>query len=88
MAGLGLTGALLAAGHWFPWWHPLDRLGAYIYGCWAILLGQGVYLKFDRRWLKLCAFVGLAGLVVGGAYWYDELAGDRAKRIAGASDGL
>ena len=82
-AGLATTSAILAAGHWFPWWQPLGRLGAYAYGCVAILLGQGIFMRFNRQWKKLSLFVAVAGSVVGIAYWYDEMAGERARRLAG-----
>ena len=55
VAGCAATGATLAAGHFFRWWKPLGRLTAYAFGCVAILLGQGVLLKFNKTWRRLCA---------------------------------
>ena len=88
LAGQVATGAILAAGHWFPWWRPLGKLGAYAYGCTAIAIGQGIYYKFDKRWLRLMTFVTSAGIVVMGAYWYDGRARKRALSHVGVgSDG-
>ena len=86
IAGQLVTCMMLAAGHWFPWWEPLGKLGAYTYGCTAIALGQGIYYKFDRRWLRIVSFVVTAGAVVFGAHGYDALAKRAALRRAGVRD--
>jgi len=83
VAGCATTGAALAAGHWLPWWRPLGRLAAYVYGCTSILLGAGILLKFDRTWRRLCVLVTVAGGVVYGTYLYDAGAAIRARRHAG-----
>ena len=83
LAGCATTGAALAAGHWLPWWRPLGKLAAYVYGCAAILLGQGILTKFDRTWRRLCVIVTVAGGVVYGAYLFDACAILRARRHAG-----
>jgi len=82
LAGCATTGAVLAAGHWLPWWRPLGKLAAYVYGCAAILLGQGILLKFNRTWRNLCVIVCVAGGVVYGAYEYDSHATRRALERA------
>jgi hypothetical protein len=81
-AGLAVTGLALSSGHWFPWWKRLTRKQAYVIGSLAILLGQGFYLGFNKVWRRLAAFVLLAGIVVQGAYLYDELANARARARA------
>jgi hypothetical protein len=86
--GLGLTCALLAAMHWFPWFHEIDRVTAYVLGTSAILVGQGVYLGFDDRWKEMCSFSLLGGLVVILAYRYDEHANERVNRLAGGGRGI
>ena len=86
IAGVATTGAVLAAGHWLPWWRPLGKLAAYVYGCAAILLGQGFLLKFDRVWRRLCMIVCAAGVVVYGTYWYDDCAARRVRAHAGDWD--
>jgi len=82
VAGSIATGGVLAAGHWFPWWKPLGPIGAYTYGVLAILLGQGIVLKFNRAWRKTCAVACAAGAVVCGAYVYDWLSRLAAHRLA------
>jgi len=82
VAGCAATGATLAAGHFFRWWKPLGRLTAYAFGCVAILLGQGVLLKFNKTWRRLCAIVGVAGATVGGSYLYDFLSSETSESIA------
>jgi len=82
VGGMALTSSLLAAGHYFRWWIPLDLIGAYTYGVASILAGQGVYLKFNRQWRRLCAFAAVGGSIVTGAYLYDVSANRRAKRLA------
>jgi hypothetical protein len=79
IAGLTVTGSLLAAEHWFPWWRKLHRLEAYTLGVLAILLGQGIWLKFDQRWRRSAAFAAIAGAVVYAAWGYDTIANARAR---------
>ena len=89
LAGCATTGAILAAGHHWPWWRPLNRLAAYTFGCGAILLGQGIPLKFNKQWRRLCAIVVTAGGVVVGTYLLDARATLRARHHAtgGGSNG-
>ena len=74
MAGATITGLLLAALHWLPWAKDLPRLVAYVIGCSAIWAGQGVYLRFDRRWRRLFLFPAIGGLVTGTCWLYDAAA--------------
>lgn len=83
VAGCATTGAILAAGHWLPWWRDLSKLAAYAFGCIAILIGQGIILKFNREWRRMCAVVLAGGAVVYGSYWYDALSNVRALRHVG-----
>lgn len=90
VGGLATTGALLAAGHYFAWWKPLPRLAAYAFGVASILLGQGVFLRFNRQWRALCSFAMIGGGVVTGAHLYDTIARGIVNSRAGArgNDGL
>ena len=73
-AGCLATAATLAAGHNWPFWKPLGKIGAYAFGCIAILIGQGILLKFNRTWRRMCVIVLVGGGVVYASYWYDALA--------------
>ena len=79
--GLLVTGATLAAAHWLPWWKRLPRLMAYTVGVACILLGQGCWLGFDRRWRRLVVFSGVAGGGVLGAYGLDLWHNTKARRM-------
>jgi hypothetical protein len=83
VAGCLATGGILAAGHNWPFWRPLGRIGAYTFGCVAILIGQGILMKFNRDWRRLCVVVLVGGSVVYGSYWYDALANAYATRSGG-----
>ena len=72
-AGCATTAATLAAGHWYKWWRDLSRLQAYTFGTLAILIGQGIYMRFNRRWFKLCLIAATGGAVVIAAYQHDHI---------------
>lgn len=57
-----LTGTLEMAGHWFPWPRPLHRIGAYVYGVSAILVGVAVATErhTTARTALVCAAAGSA----------------------------
>jgi len=89
-AGTLTTCGLLAAGHWFPWWRKLNRIQAYVYGVLAILVGQGLYMRWDQRWRKAALIACAAGTTVVSAYLYDTMANHTAMVAAGgdsAADG-
>ena len=80
-------GAMVAAGslaalHYFPWWRKLRRTDAYIVGTLAVLLGQGVYLRFSRQWFRLCLIAIAGGTAVLGAYEHDRRRRKRANALA------
>ena len=82
--GAGFTAAALAAGHWYHWYHDLSRLEAYSFGTAAILLGQGIYMRFNRRWVRLCLIAATGGAVVIAAYQHDRSRNAQInKRAAG-----
>jgi hypothetical protein len=74
IAGLLITGSLLAIGHWFPWPKRLPRLAAYAYGVGCLLIGQAVWLTPTGQaalWWRLAAFAAVAGAVTAGCYGID-----------------
>jgi fluoride ion exporter CrcB/FEX len=74
--GLVVTGLALLVGHWFPWPRRLPRLGAYVYGVGALLLGQFIWLSLSGRladWWALVGFAALGGLATCAAYAADAL---------------
>jgi len=81
IGGALTTAATLGTMHWFPWWRGhLKRVHAYILGVLAILLGQGIYMRFNRQWWRLCLIAIAGGVVVLGAYDHDATRRERAKQ--------
>jgi len=68
-----VTGLMLAVGHYFPWVRDMRRTEAYVYGVVMIFVGIAVWLFPDPILLPMCAFPIVAGIVVLGAYQYDNL---------------
>ena len=59
LAGVLLTVALLAVGHWFPWVRPLSLIRRYVYGVasivagftvWRLVFGLGLVLAGLADW--------------------------------------
>lgn len=92
-AGTILTMLLLLVGHWLNWPRRLGRLQAYVYGTICLWLGFATWRGLGGDWVSpagLAVIVVAAGMVVKGAYVYDDvvLRWRQAERAERADDDL